>query len=399
MLTEGREYSDLIRKCLDAISSATNGSGQVNLVSHFQNQDNRRSLGDYMQHDLGVPRNEFAEMNWQDFKDKLIEEQSKLGFEWERVAAQYGPIKLGGFSFPARVGEELALSLEQHNRKSGDFKAILKSEFSNLYDFTVNADIRIGWQDALEAFKSVELQDGRESFVFRRGGSPKFRRKVKDFEYENTESELGQEIADDLKAYLDLTVLEHCQASRGYGRYENADFQGFRVLNNFDHDGVSMHAFELKHNNRVEKVSEAINQALNYRQRAHYVWIVIPEFNESAFPDERRLKQLIEMCKANGVGVISINFKRNSYSGLTQMLAAQKFDPDDHGDLVSLLRRHQWEKCPLCRRIVEKSEERRGCGWWVPMREGQECMKILLESNLVHALDEDLYSGGGEEKA
>jgi hypothetical protein len=143
----------------------------------------------------------------------------------------------------------------------------------------------------------------------------------------------------------------------------------------------------LKPSNQIASVSEAISQAINYKQTAHYTYIVIPNFNQDSFYNFDRFQSFVDLCTTNQVGIISVemNVKTHEIKDFIEVVKAARTELEDPSDLRKLIQDSKWEACPLCNRIVV-SENRNHCPWMVPKGEDVKCMKILLEESVVHQI-------------
>ena len=67
-----------------------------------------------------------------------------------------------------------------------------------------------------------------------------------------------------------------------------------------------MYNFDLKPTNEISQISTAISQAINYKEKANYTYIVIPQLDYEAFYDPDRFTSFIDLCKKNQIGIISV---------------------------------------------------------------------------------------------
>lgn len=129
-------------------------------------------------------------------------------------------------------------------------------------------------------------------------------------------------------------------------------------------DKFFMYSFEVKPANDIGSISQAISQAVNYRSRANYTYIVIPQMDYSSFHDNDRLVDLLAMCRANSIGALSVNVNTDTHEILDVVEVQSAVDTglDDSEWLADLVIESVFELCPLCRKIVNKNT-RALCGW------------------------------------
>lgn len=83
-----------------------------------------------------------------------------------------------------------------------------------------------------------------------------------------------------------------------------------------------MYGFELKAVNDIASISQAIAQAINYRSRSNYTYIIIPMLDSQQFHDEARLGDLLMMCRDNGIGALSVSIDSDQ-SSVTDLVEVQ----------------------------------------------------------------------------
>ena len=330
--------------------------------------------------------------NWEGFKEAFLEFQKQIGFKWDRVQGQGGPLQLESFTIPGEVGEELAETLMQKKQKEGDFRQELESKLSETFkylsEFEESDGALIDITEARNAFKEYEMNN--ESYKFSIGrSSVLFSKAIKKYTYKGSESqksedELGKAITNKLKENMVLDYLQHSQLERKHGKYENVDFEGFKIKRMLNEDRFDMYSFELKPSNGIEYVSSAINQAINYQRFSNYTYIIIPLFDPSSYYDTDRFYSFIELCRTNNVGVLSINveIKNNEHEiiDINEVISPPRLEIEDYSHLVGLVENSEYEFCPLCRKIVRKGTEKQFCGWKVVKGEDTICMKDHFES-------------------
>ena len=331
--------------------------------------------------------------SWAEFKDQFIKYQESIGFKWQRASGRGGPIKLSEVALGGAVGAELARIEISRNSDGGNFEALIRRSFPKLFAYVTEPAFEvIDYQRARNGFKNASEEN--KSYKFGAGrGNISYSLSVLEYSFADpnkkgqrgrNEFALGEAIMQQLRQLLDLDLLVHTQTERASRSLENADFEGFRVQRHIEGDRFLMYSFELKPMNGIRAVSDAISQAINYKGRSHFTYIVIPLFDQTSFHDPDRLDDLLHMCRSNEIGAISVDIDpaTNEVLGVTQVLRAVETPMEDSSRLDSMITEGGWELCPLCRKIVEVSEdERSGCGWLVDVDEGSstECMKNLMQ--------------------
>lgn len=328
-------------------------------------------------------------MEWGDFKDRFMEKQATLGIEWKAYQGQHGPLALSEVVLPEEMGRELAKRLSQANVEEGDLEEVVAEHLPDLADITDNPDM-----SAIKKGFGEEI-DGRR-YTFFRGRGYKFIRALKEYDYKPSknsrrsrlEAELGEAILDRLRKKFQLTYLEHLQEGRQFDKYQNADFAGFDITDQVTHQDISVYAMELKSSNRIQIVSDAISQAMNYKAFSNYAYIIIPMFDYRSFYDQERLNDFLKQCQDNEIGVISIEMKNDQPKSLDILLDAPRRNLGNTKLLKHLLLQDNREFCPLCNTIIKNSTAGRdGCRWQVPLLLNEDsdsvaCMKNLFEDSL-----------------
>ena len=336
--------------------------------------------------------------SWNGFKEKLVETHRELGFEWTRPVGKGGPVELSSMSFPPACGEELAKGLNVGDVESGDILDVLRSEFPNvtkLFGGLSGVDIK----PLRATFKSTVV--GRtKAYRFTRGkGSVRFYLCGTQYQFpggQQAENDLGSMVEQKLKAMLSLECLNHVQATRRYGQYQNLDFEGFKIDHGLDEDFFHLYSFELKANNSIAAISQAISQAVNYQPFSNFTYIVVPNFSVESFFDEDRYFDLIRMCRENGLGVISVECSKREVQDIVEVLEAPFSNASSYEKLMGLIKVSNWEKCLVCRRVARQSADRIGCGWKVTVGSDEVCMKKMMEDEQVSRHRQRNESEGNE---
>lgn len=327
--------------------------------------------------------------NWQEFKHVFIAKQMTLGFIWAVTRGQGGPISLSSVELSSALGEELARGAFSSGIQEGDFyEDVVATQMPVFWSYLGESDV-VDLSSAREGFK--EPSHKNTGYKFKPGrGSTTFQLAIEEYCYKGSESrtkerELGELIKEEVKSICGLTEIDDTQLNRLHGKYLNADFEGFRIRKDVEGDSCFMYCFELKAGNSIKSISEAISQASNYKGKSHFSYIIIPLFDQYSFHDEERFNDLVEMCRANGVGILSVDMNPDTHEvkRVTEVLPAKKLDLIDATWLLRLVSNFKWLRCPLCRNIVDN--ERTNCGWLLELNEEKtECMKILMEKSLLN---------------
>lgn len=329
---------------------------------------------------------------WKGFKEKLISNLSQWGFEWKSLQGQGGPIALVNCAIPKEVGSDIAKK-NFDLMEEGDFYTVIKDELKALFDLFENEN-QIDYSAARDGF--VEYKHNNKGYKFKRGrSSTSFYKSIADFVYGSEakiqdEVLLGEKILPLLKAKLNIE-LEHTQEKRAAGKFQNIDFIGYKIENDLTFDRISIYAFELKASNKIASISEAISQAINYKAVSNYSYIIIPMFDEGIFIDDSRFKTYVQLCSTNNIGIVTILFneKTNEPESVYEVLPAVYNEVIDKATILTFLKEHNYEVCPLCRKIVNK-ETRKGCDWLVSVGSNDKandiCMKKLMEEKYARDL-------------
>jgi len=326
--------------------------------------------------------------SWTEFKATFIAYQEKYGFEWSVGPGKGGPVSLDNVHLPASLGTELAKIEYKKKNEQGNLKELLKNTLVNLFHYLGEDWYKIDWTEAREAFKEITFNNksyrftpGRSSLNYELG---KQVYRYKSSNSKKTEQEFGELIYEKLKEVLRLDYLVHSQYKHNSGKYRNFDFEGFRINRCAGEDEFLMYSFELKPANRIEDISQAISQAVNYHAQSNFTYIIIPFFDRVNFYDRKRSDDLFNMCQENKLGVLSVQLDTSTHQlkDIDEIIQAPKTELDNAEKLLDLIKDSKWEKCPLCKKIVRK-EFRQRCGWLVTSGDKTECMKELLEKKML----------------
>ncbi len=334
------------------------------------------------------------DLEWAEFKIEFIAHQKYFGIIWERIQGFGGPLGLEKVELPGVIGAELAEKLLKQNTQEGNLIAILKNLIPSLYQYIKEDEVsqKIDIKSIRDEFKSISKD--KYGFRFTPGrNSNSFRKTINEYTFKGketrkTEHEFGEYIIEEVKQCLGLTFLIHSQTGRKAGKYQNVDFEGFKVSREIMGDEFLMYNFEIKPSNKISSISEAISQAINYKHEAHYTYIIIPNFTQESFYNDERFQGFKDLCRNNDIGIISIELDpereyyfddENRYIQAIEILKARRTELEDIDKLENMIRDSQWEQCPLCNRIVHK-ERREKCPWKVNTNSGEyKCMKVLME--------------------
>ncbi|MEA3450920.1 MAG: hypothetical protein U9Q83_03345, partial [Bacteroidota bacterium] len=254
----------------------------------------------------------------------------------------------------------------------------------NNFDFS-NFDIT----SAKNKFSETVVNNQRYKFTTR---SFSFELGIEQYTYKGKtrkiEVELGEKLfkSGKLKELLKLDFIPHQQEKRKYKKYQNVDFEGFRIIKQISSDEIEIINVELKPSNKIEYVSDAISQAVNYKESANKTYIAIPLFDPKSFYDADRFQNFIRLCEENELGIISININPESHEilGLDIILNAKKRELVRHDRANELLEQDGKIYCPLCHRIVSNDNNRTRCGWSVEIGDNTKCMKQIMENSMIN---------------
>lgn len=335
---------------------------------------------------------QYQNIDWDTFKEKLIKYQRDYGFEWSKSRGQFGTIVLQSINLTQEVGEELAEFLMEQEIDKGNISESIESFLPVLYAYAKKYaphELKINIKEAKSKFSAKTIKNQRFKFSTR---SQSFELGIDQFSYQTgrkSEVDLGNLIEEKLKDMLGLDELWHRQEERKGGKYQNVDFEGYRVIRQLKGDDLEVVNIELKPSNSIDSVSDAISQGINYKEFANKTYIAIPLFNPQNFYDVDRFKNFVKLCEENGLGIISINLdtrKENKLLGLDIILEASKREILDNTRLNRMLRdedKNPKEFCNLCQRVVLQKDRIRNCGWSISVRENSQCMKELMEQKIL----------------
>lgn len=359
---------------------------------------------------------------WSDFKVQFIIHQKSLGFKWSPTKGFGGPVKFQEIELTNDIGGEIAEKLMKEKKTKGDLKNLFFHELNNVFisrDSIESERIirQDSWDQLKEGFKS-HISQNNESFKFSPGRGYQFERCKLFFEYEPNldkalskriarEYHFGEAICKAVRDKLDLNYLDHTQNQSSSKKFENDDLRGIKILDVFTHELIEMFNFEIKPNNKVESISQAISQAINYKRKSNFTYVVIPNFSETSFHDIDRLIFFKNMCEKNQIGILSIEISRNeegrnsetkiiTESDVILVLEAKKRDLEDPSQMLELTEKLKLEYCVLCRRIISKNEypesKFNACGWFiaVDLENGEsvnECAKEGFQKLLTKEIE------------
>jgi RNA binding exosome subunit len=327
-------------------------------------------------------------IDWEEFKSIFRQYQStEFNFEWSKGKGQSGTLILDKITLSSEIGEEIAKKLMAENRQEGYFNETIEEFLNTLYAYLEKCkfdkkNIELGLvKESLtttnnnknERYKfstrSNKFQIGVAQYSFRSGS-------------DKSEFELGKTIEDSLRKILQLENIYHKQEERKHRKYQNVDFEGYRIVRTLSGDEIEVINVELKPSNKIEAVSEAISQSINYKEKAQKTYIAIPLFDPRNFYDTGRFYNFVKLCEENEVGIISINIDPESHKfiGLDIVLEAPKREIQNYDVATELLQIDKREYCVLCRKIVKTDDRLKNCGWSIINENDQStCMKNSFE--------------------
>lgn len=321
--------------------------------------------------------------DWTSFKKLFVIHQGQHGFIWSGTPGRGGPLLLTRVELTEASGQAIGDLLHQERVEDGDLNVVLSERLPHVAKLLTLPGVETGRQDLRSGFKKAVK--GNSSFHFFQGRGLQFKSTTREYRYQGRtrkhEDQLGEQILYRLKEHFKLARIEHIRSSRQGGRFENADIVGFRINRMMDHDDFVMFSFELKATNDIP----AISQAINYRSRSNLTYIVIPLFDVDRFHDEERHKDLTAICRSNGIGAISVRVDPRTHVVLDiDLVEPAEFHSISKQEwLQDLVDRSHFERCVLCRRVVNVNIRER-CGWQVE-QDGENvlCMKVELEKSVV----------------
>lgn len=325
--------------------------------------------------------------DWNDFKSDFIKNQEYVGIYWETIPGKGGPLSLSKIKPPIDIGLEMGEIELRKGTTKGNLDDKIREILPNLQKIRDASSDIVDISDLREGFKAAEAKN--KAFTFLPGrANTEFERSIKTYRYEPSETgknefELGEKAKEKIKELLSLSVLSHTQTSHSKRKLENADLVGFSITQRMDGDSFSLYSFELKATNDIGAISQAISQAVNYKSWSNYTYIVAPQIDSESFHDKKRLDDLLNICKGNGVGAISIavDTKNHKIRDAVKILEAERIERGSDEWLKELTNESGHEVCPLCRGIVVKYE-RTHCRWNIPTDDSTSCMKELLEKKI-----------------
>ena len=333
------------------------------------------------------------EVTWEDFRALSVEYQNDLGFNWIRTKGPFGPVELSSVDLPGIVGEELAEKFHSEGRKEGSFVKAIEDELPNLTEYLKNYSGSYSYTQAKHSFSSKTINNLRFKFS---GRSYHFTVGIEKYTYQaedsrKTEQILGDKALEEVKRALKLNFLYHAQEDRDLGKYQNVDYEGLKIHASYAGDEVHLYNFELKPTNSIEYISDAISQAVNYKEFANFTYIVIPLFDTQNFYDPDRYTNFVKLATDNDLGILSIDMNPNTHEilGVSEIAIAPKTEIENPRRLAELLNRAKREYCPLCRKVVTMDQSRDPCGWRLSLpgnlesEDAETCMKTLMERSVL----------------
>lgn len=306
--------------------------------------------------------------NWTEFKENFISYQKDTySFVWIGSKGQGGPLRLDKVFLDADFGMQLAELAMEDKIESGNLRDnLMKKRYLNpLYNYLGEnffqvielSEIREGFKTFTKEDKVYRYNVGRNNYEFKLYTSQYVYQKGNG---RKREEAFGNLIKQGLKDALELEYIVHTQLGREGKKYENDDLRGYRINRNITEDSISMYNFELKPDNRVESIYHAISQAVNYKSRANYTYVVLPNVSDFSFHDTERLVSIRAMCEENQIGLISIEMKGDEVEQIIIVTEAIETNLEDEQNLLSMLLENGKSYCSLCRRFVD--ENRTTCG-------------------------------------
>lgn len=340
-------------------------------------------------------------MGWEDFKNKFQAIQKEFGFTWTRTQGQFGTLSLVRVDLISTVGEELAKNLFHKRVKEGNINNKIREFLPNFFEYLETHGFdknNLNLSEVKKGFKDFSYDNQKYKFIT---NSQDFKLSIENYSYKSTrtndnlkaELELGEKIEPKLKSRLKLDKIYHQQERREYGKFQNVDFEGYRIISQLKGDEIEVVNIELKPTNKIEDISKAISQAVNYKESANRTYIAIPLFDSKSFYEPERYITFLKLCEENQIGIISINIDTNTHEVqdldiVLEAPARQLLQPERAFKLLND-KSDKKEFCYMCNRIVSSKAEDRinNCQWTIQSKEGQDqkisCMKLLLEKSML----------------
>ena len=107
-------------------------------------------------------------------------------------------------------------------------------------------------------------------------------------------------------------------------------------------------------------------------------------FDKKLFHDENRFETIRDLCRDNGIGIITVELetKKNRVIDVYEVLNPGQNEILDYSLVEQILEEKNFEYCQLCNRVASTDNDRKGCGWVVPIENDSKCMKKLFEEKL-----------------
>ena len=324
----------------------------------------------------------------------------EYGITWNQA---YGVLNLNDeVVIPSEIGEELAKDLFNKKVKNGHFKSILEDNLPKTMAYLNSTDVKksinINYKDVKDAFANYEEDNQRYKFTT---NSMTFEIGINSYTYKGKEKkheeELGNKIEHFLRSELKLDWISHNQLKREKKKYQNTDFEGFRIIRDFGPDRIEIVNIELKPSNDISYVSDAISQAINYKQYSNYTYIALPLFDLKNFYDPERYMSFYKMAEDNELGIISIDIdpNNNDIMGVNSILTPKKREIINNEQLTDIIEKSNTKYCPLCNHYIlstakENSPEKdtsdediTNCGCQVINDNEAVCMRQVMEKGMI----------------
>lgn len=370
---------------LEKISASSSFEEKINFINKYEALNN--SVVDFKRLNW---------LSWDLFKKKFIDIQQDKGFRWT-YSDKKGLELLGvivdvennevkdflnkiRYDMSNKIGFDEFLNeyfhLENNNKNHNKIKDILKEEAKNAI---INA--------CLYDSDHKKIKFDKDSFCIEK--NYKYEVKIeenldKKSIKKQSERYLGVKVLKKIKQLFGLSIIKDTQGKLANGKYENKDFFGVSIDKKLNGDEFLLYSFELKTSSQIYDVYTAFSQALNYRSRSNYVYIIIPNFLSSFFEPVERYNEIIDILNKNGIGAVSIDITaEHEIKDVNIVVPAKKMVLDNDEWLKSLqpdLDAKGYQKCLLCNRITTEKERQQDapdeCGWKV---EGKHCMRKRQE--------------------
>jgi len=164
---------------------------------------------------------------------------------------------------PEKIGKIIARQCDENNKSEGNFRDIIEKNFPELFpclDKHEVKNIEFNYSKVRAEFSNYKLKDNT-IYKFTPGRGSKFKKSIKEYSFQNkspkkSESKLGEMIEKKIEDNLGLTYILHSQNDRKLGKFQNVDFEGFKIVRGIGDDEFHMYNFELKSTNQIPAISE-----------------------------------------------------------------------------------------------------------------------------------------------